>query len=98
MLRDAGIVVRPIGLGFAARPAYHAYRGCHPRCLARGAAPDMLAMCQTLLRIEAGNPAQINDFHYLSLLHGSPPPDKIIPRQTQLAEPLTKRCYFARKK
>ena len=41
MLRDAGIVVRLIGLGFAAKPAYHGYRGCqvHRNLAAAKAAP-----------------------------------------------------------
>ena len=56
---------------------------------------DMLAMCQALLRYEPGNPDLINDFHYLSLLHGSLSPDKIIPLQAKMAGQFTKPPYFA---
>jgi len=62
---------------------------------AQGRSDDMLAMCQTLLRFEPGNADLINDFHYLALLHGSLPPDKIIPLQTKMAEQLAKPPYFS---
>jgi hypothetical protein len=87
--------VAAVRLGWGPLPLYQDMRRVFASLAAQGRSDDMLAMCQTLLRFEPGNADLINDFHYLSLLHGSLPPDKIIPLQTKMAAQLTKPSYFA---
>ena len=87
--------VAAVRLGWGPLPLYQDMRQVFGSLTARGRSDDMLAMCQTLLRFEPGNADLINDFHYLALLHGSLPPDKIIPMQTKMAEQLAKPPYFS---
>ena len=87
--------VAAVRLGWGPLPLYQDLRHVIASLSAQGRSDDLLAMCQTLLRFEPGNPDLINNFHYLSLLNGSLPPDKIIPLQTKMAGQLTKPPYFA---
>jgi hypothetical protein len=87
--------VAAVRLGWGPLPLYQDLRPVVASLSAQGRTDDLLAMCGSLLRFEPGNPDLINDFHYLALLHGSLPPDKIIPAQTKMATQLNKPPYFA---
>ena len=87
--------VAAVRLGWGPLPLYQDLRRVFAALSAQGRSDDMLAMCQSLLRFEPGNPDLINDFYYLSLVHGSLTPDKIIPLQTKMAAQLAKPPYFA---
>jgi hypothetical protein len=87
--------VAALRLGWGPLPLYQDLRRVFASLATQGRSDDLLAIFQTLLRFEPGNPDLINDFHYLSLLHGSLPPDKIIPLQAKMAGQFTKPPYFA---
>ncbi len=87
--------VAAVRLGWGPLPLYLDLRRVFASLSAQGRSDDMLAMCQVLLGFEFANPDLINDFHYLSLLHRTLPPAKIIPLQTEMAKQLAKPSYFA---
>ncbi|MCX6877913.1 MAG: hypothetical protein NTW21_29480 [Verrucomicrobia bacterium] len=77
--------VAAVRLGWGPLPLYRDLSPVFASLAAQGRSDDLLAMCQTLLRFEPANPDLINDFHYLSLIHGGLPPDKIVPLQAKMA-------------
>lgn len=87
--------VAAVRLGWGPLPLYQDLLPVCTSLTSQGRTAELLETLGILLRFEPGNPDLINNFHYLSLLHDSLAPGKIIPLQAKMAKQLAKPEYFA---
>lgn len=76
--------VAAVRLGWGQLPYYRDLLPVVGALALKGRSEDLLAMSRTLLRFEPQHPDLLNNFHYLALIHGILPPDKVVDAQTKL--------------
>lgn len=78
--------VASIRSGWGQLPLYQDLLPVFASLAFQGRSEDLLAMYRTMLRFEPNNSELINNFHYIALIQGIVPPDKVSEILTQLYE------------
>ena len=78
--------VASIRSGWGQLPLYRDMLPLFDSLAGKGRSEDLLAMYRTLLRFEPLNPELSNNFHYLALIHGLLPPERVVTEMTKLVE------------
>lgn len=87
--------VAAVRLGWGPLPLYSDLQPQFALLANKGNSADILAMCQTLLRFEPGNPDLINNYFYLSLIHELIEPGVALEALESLVEQLPERPEYA---